>query len=228
MVFVIAELCSNAWPYNPAKLSSFIQAAGLAGADAVKVQLFQAEHFPPEEFDAKAKLEFPRERLPTFIDEAHFAGMSAGASVFDVPAIDSLVEAGADFIKLATREQFTSRLIYKSLETGLRVIRSVDWAGSEPQRYANETLLGCVPEYPTKTIWGLPLNRLGDLGGEYGWSSHTTHWIDVLDAVQNGATVIEKHFAMSENDPEAEWSLFPEQFKTMVEEIRRIESRENT
>ena len=61
MTFLIADLCSNIRPFTKERIGEFIDNAALAGADAVKVQLFKADHFPNEERAAKRPLEFPRE-----------------------------------------------------------------------------------------------------------------------------------------------------------------------
>ena len=55
-----------------------------------------------------------------------------------------------------------------------------------------------------------------------GWSSHTAYISDCIKAVDYGAIVIEKHLALSKDDPEAAWSLLPPAFEFMCHEIGAI------
>ena len=103
-MLTIAELGSNIHPFTKERIDMFIDSAALAGADAVKIQLFQADHFPNAERAAKQDLEFPRELFGWFLERARFYRLQGGASVFDTDAIDLSTRLGADFIKLATRE----------------------------------------------------------------------------------------------------------------------------
>ena len=47
--FFIAELGLNVFPYSRDRLIRLVETAAEAGANAVKVQLFYADHFPVAE-----------------------------------------------------------------------------------------------------------------------------------------------------------------------------------
>jgi sialic acid synthase SpsE len=225
-VYIIAELCSNAAPFDDARLEAFCRAAADAGADAVKVQLFLPDHFPEAEREAKRAVQFPRGTFPEFVAMAHSLGMEAGASVFDPAAV--AIAAGGDFVKLATREETNLGLRFRCRELDIPVLRSVRWpaVSTESRSWLGETTLGCIPEYPVSDDHSalISLRGLPDLlSFPYGWSSHTRGWEDVIAAVRAGATVIEKHLKLSDEDPEAEWSLNPQQFAEMVKQIREAE-----
>lgn len=228
-VMVIAEFGSNILPATPARMRLFCREARRAGADAGKIQLFLASHFPESEHGEKQRAEFPRERLPEFIEIAKDEGLLVGASVFDIAALALLQMAGADFVKLASREENNAPLLLACRRSGLPLIRSVVWGvRTQFMPHSGEMTLACIPEYPTRedhpglaNMNTLPLF----LPEPYGWSSHTLGWRDVVEAVQMGATVIEKHMKLSPTDPEAAWSLFPEEFGRMVEDIREAEKR---
>ena len=85
--FVIAETCSNIIPHLN-HLESMVMAVRLSGADALKVQLYKAEHFPESERDSKRLTEFPRHLFPDLVSMCHANGLACGASVFDEEAVD--------------------------------------------------------------------------------------------------------------------------------------------
>jgi sialic acid synthase SpsE len=232
-MFVIADLCSNARPFRmpvmfdaePGTLSAFIRGVARAGTDAVKVQVFTPGHFPKSEREAKRHDVFPRETLGAFVRTAHDYGIQAGASVFDEHAVDACFEAGCDFLKIASREAFNSALVHLASDTGLPVYTSFPLHHFRLDRrrplLAGEMPLVCIAEYPTLE-WAIEAESFEWFGNQtgWGWSSHTSHYQDVLQAVHSGATVIEKHFALASDDPEAAWSLLPEGFKEMCDAIK--------
>lgn len=90
------------------------------------------------------------------------------------------------------------------------------------------TLLHCTTEYPAP-IEDVNLRAMDTLrdrfGCEVGYSDHTSG-IDVsIAAVAMGAAVIEKHFTLDCNmeGPDHKASLEPDELKTMICSIRRIE-----
>ena len=214
MVFTIAELGSNIHPFTKNRIELFISYAALAGADAVKVQLFKADHFPNAERAAKQDLEFPRELFGWFLERARFYRLQGGASVFDQDAIDLCKRRGANFIKLATREQSNFALREYAQTFKKTIYRSVNFEtlhAYEP-RMPREVTLGCIPRYPTTFTHKLQTLMNEKLSSHYlsspwGWSSHSIQYDDVIMAVRCGASVIEKHFKVSDVDPEARWSL---------------------
>jgi len=216
-MFIIAELGSNLRPFDILTVSSGISQAAAMGADAVKVQVFTRSHFPRSEREQKCAAEFPRYRLNDFVKMAHSWHIEAGASVFDEHAVDACFDAGCDFLKIASREVYNQPLVDLALETKLPVYSSFPWPYPLLRRASNETPLICIAKYPT-TVW--PAFPDPESGNIWGWSSHTPHYQDVLQAVDAGATIIEKHFALSPQDPEAAWSLLPQQFKEMCDAIK--------
>jgi sialic acid synthase SpsE len=221
--FTIAELGSNPAPFTRPKLEMYLQQVRGAGADAVKVQLFKAEHFPPEEQASKKELEFPREHFEWFLDRARFYRLQVGASVFDKDAIDLCVRLGTDFIKLATREQSNWALREHSQTFKGTIFRSIDFRNRYTYpvgaRYPREVTLGCIPQYPTpynKMLADEMVDKLAwYLYPPWGWSSHTIGIGDVIVAASLGAKAIEKHFRIFDNDPEATWSLHIAQWTKM-------------
>lgn len=219
--FFIAELGLNVFPYSRERLIRLVETAAEARADAVKIQLFRADHFPESEQREKIRFEFPRYEFDWFIRLAYSCGLQAGASAFDFDAI-RLICAGADFLKLATREAENDALlsfahrtyrgpIYRSF--ALREISS-GWTRARSVRFGHP--LGCIPVYPTDLETAM--QTLNWLPRGWGWSSHTAGYEDCVDAAERGVPVIEKHLRLSANDPEAPWSLDGFDFARMVKE----------
>lgn len=223
-VTIIAELGSSpapAWDFEP-----WLTAAADAGADAVKVQLFHAGHFPAAEQAAKRPLEFPRHRLAEFVTAAHAHGLSAGASVFDKGAV-RLAAEHCDFIKLAAREQHNYDLILDVQRTGKLFYKSV--SDTRVADWPQDVTLYAIQSYPAFMLhalyqavrWPMFCKVCGI--EKWGWSSHTRGYLDCVLAARLGASVIEKHLALSPTDLEAGHSLTPAQFAAMCRAIRKGE-----
>lgn len=222
-IIIIAELGGNLFPYSRERITQLLGAAQRSGVDAVKVQLFVAEHFVGFEAVDKRRLEFPRGELGHFVNQAHTLSLLAGASVFDRQAVQLCVNAGVDFIKLAAREEDNvalRRMVNRQFPGP--VYRSVSWPLlREPESAPREIIMGAVSIYPS-----IGLSNLGDqfLAGSmpspFGWSSHTDHFADCVAAIRSGADAIEKHLKLADTDEEARWSLDEQQMAVAVAAMR--------
>lgn len=213
MTLVIAELGAN--PSPDWNLREYIETAALCGADAAKVQLWRADHFPETEREEKARQQFPRQRFPEFVKLTRANKMRAGASAFDEAATEMLRHG--DFGKLALRE-------FWNVELFTAASRSIyPLFVSAPILHPGRNRLGCIAEYPTplwKAMLGLVVWACGSRRFKFwGWSSHTTSIWDCVWAARLGASVIEKHFALHETDCEAGHSLLPADFARMTGRI---------
>jgi sialic acid synthase SpsE len=207
---IIAEIGEH-----PHEWPEMLKMARWAGADAVKVQLWRASHFPKGE-KTQAE-EFPRDQFHEFVQVAHGWGMLAGASVFD-PAAVWLCASSADFLKLATREEHNLPLRLLCLIAGrgfgIPVLRSVDGRLPSPAwQLPGETTMVCIPLYPV----GFYVSHMPSVD-RLGWSSHTEDFSDCLFGHWLGATVIEKHLCRGKN--RNAWSLLPHEFKEMCDALR--------
>lgn len=230
MTEIIAELGSNPVDYGW-DTDLFCESASRAGATHVKIQVYRAEHFPPAYQDAKRRLEFPRERIREFAANANRFGLKAGASVFDDGAVQ-ICALELDFLKLAAREQYNFELMksIRRVHGPYPFYRSIsDWNSLLDNGIGystNEWIpLYAIQEYPApmaKSIIRLLIaaRKFPSSGlWEWGWSSHTTGILDCLLAARMGASVIEKHFALSPGDEEAGHSLSPYKFGEMCMRI---------
>lgn len=217
---IIAEIGSS--PAPEWNFSKWIIAALEAGATHVKVQIFRAEHFPKEEQDSKRPLEFPRLRFAEFVKVARQAGLKAGASVFDNDAV-ALVACYGDFLKLAAREQenlfLRGRALAYSISQGKTLYRSISTF--------DDTSIGitlfAIQRYPAPmvpAIFSLIKFSRFMRGEQWGWSSHTRGDLDCRLAARLGASVIEKHLVINDDDLEAGHALKVKEFAKMVKAIK--------
>ena len=219
LTFIIAEGCSNIVRHLD-DMDGLIQLVASTGASSLKIQLFKAEIFPLAEQSSKRLVEFPRDKVKEFVNLCHKHNLAAGASVFDADAVNLLEQSGADFIKMATREWENLTLWQHVMESHLPIVASWDYTQDISLPYTENTIhLACVPKYPV--IDPHVPNDFDD--SEWGWSSHTADWLDVLIAVSRGACAVEKHVKFSETDFEAGWSLSVYEFGKMVNDIRQVE-----
>lgn len=230
-MMLIAEFGSSpyatAWP-----LDEWCAAAAGAGADSVKVQIFRGAHFPPPYDALHRPHEFPRHRVADFARAAHAHGLTAGASVFDLEAVD-LAVAHLDWVKLAAREAdnlpLTSETWRRAM--GKRTLRSI----SDVRLYDDRlpfVHLFAIQEYPAGMVkslaallrWAVFARRRAIT---WGWSSHTTGDADCVLAARLGAFAIEKHFALHASDIEAPHSLLPAAFDRMARRVKEITDARN-
>lgn len=226
MVDVIAEIGSA--PAPEWDFALWCEAVAQTGATHIKAQCFKAEHFPFVEQAGKRQLEFPRDRLGEFVQAAHGHGLKCGVSVFDAEAVE-LAAQHCDFLKLAARESGNGELRAAVIATGKPFYQS--FSNNDAARGWWHTPHGITmwtfQRYPTPLLVALfhllTISKPEDI--RWGWSSHTRSAFDCILAVRLGASVIEKHIALTPNDKEAGHSLLPDAFGRMVREIKRNSPR---
>ena len=118
------------------------------------------------------------------------------------------------------------------LSSGMSTINEISFALKtlikSGTKKKNITLLHCNTDYPTK-IKDVNLRAFEELKNKFGlklgYSDHTTSQEVPIIAVALGARVIEKHFTINKNfsGPDHKASFNPDEFKTLVKNIRNIE-----
>lgn len=250
--YVIAELSGNHGGKLENALALVDAAAG-CGVDAIKIQTYRPDtitlnHDGPG-FQIEGGLWHGR-KLYELYDEAHtpwewhealFArarehDVTLFSSPFDHTAVDFLDELNAPAFKIASFELVDIPLIKKAASTGKPLIMSTGMASfadiSEAVAAATAAgatevaLLHCISGYPTP-ISECNLRTIRDLMEHFnvpiGLSDHTIDHSASVTAVALGATIIEKHFKLSEDDNsvDAAFSLSPERFRDLVAQARR-------
>jgi N-acetylneuraminate synthase len=227
--YVVAELSANHGG-SIARALAVMEAAKVAGADAIKLQTYTADtmtidHDGPE-FSIKGGL-WDGRRLYELYQEAHtpwewhpalFAkGRELGIPVFSTPfdpsAVDFLEKLDPPAYKLASFELLDLPLVRRIAGTGKPVIMSTGMATPEEIAESAKTfrsaggsdliLLHCVSGYPTPAEQS-NLRRIPELAKQFGCpvglSDHTLGIEVAIASVVLGACAVEKHFTLRRAD----------------------------
>ncbi len=224
--YLIAEMSGN---HNGdiKRALALIEAAGRAGADAVKLQTYTADtitidHGGPE-FTIEAGLwagrtlyelyneaHTPWDWHPTLFHRAAELGLTIFSSPFDDTAVDFLEGLDVPAYKIASFELLDLPLVRRVAATRKPMIVSSGMSSEEEVGEALEAarsaganeivLLHCVSGYPTPASEA-NLNMITTLARRFavpvGLSDHTIGTIVSTAAVALGACVIEKHFTLN-------------------------------
>lgn len=169
---------------------------------------------------------------------ANKLGLDYFASPFSVEAVDLLEKVGVPLYKIASFEMNDFPILKRVAETKKPVIVSTGMASQEE---INETvtflrdngagpicLLKCTSAYPAP-VSDMNLITIPHLASTFntssGLSDHSLGTEVSLAAVVLGASVIEKHFIISRDEPgpDSSFSMEPHEFAKMVTEIRNVE-----
>jgi len=247
---VIAEAaCEHKGSLREAKRLAL--AAKKAGADIVKFQLHlpQVEmvpdsvHFWAGSMDeVLAQVNLPVAAHRKLIQYCRRIGIEYLCTAFCPAGIDVLDGLGVRAFKLGSGELTNLPMIRKvariSAQRGAPVLVSTGMSTLEEiaetvsvlrEERARFALLNCTSAYPPdySTINLNLIPRLRDLFGvPVGHSDHTPDAVTAYAAVAVGAKIVEKHFTLSRDrkGPDHMVSLEPDEFRAMVEGIRRVEA----
>lgn len=180
----------------------------------------------------------PWEWQPKLMEEANKLGLECFSSPFDFSSVDFLEEMKVPAYKIASYEINDIPLIRKIAKlhkpmifaTGIAYPEDIQRALSVCKEEGNEDviLLKCVSSYPTP-YEAVNLRIIPTLAKTYdclaGISDHTMGSIVSAGAIPLGAKMVEKHMTLRRADggPDSAFSMEPEEFKKMVDEIRILE-----
>jgi pseudaminic acid synthase len=227
--YVIAELSANHLG-GIDRAFAIMEAAKLAGADAVKLQTYTADTMTIDcdgpgfvieggLWDGRKLYDLYREaHTPWDWHEALFAkGRELGIAVFSTPfdatAIDLLERLGAPAYKIASFEAVDLALIARAAATGKPLIISTGMTDKDEVDRAlaaarsagarDIVLLHCVSSYPAKPE-DSNLRTIPDMAAEFdvlvGLSDHTPGSAVALAATALGACAVEKHLTLRRGD----------------------------
>jgi N,N'-diacetyllegionaminate synthase len=165
------------------------------------------------------------------------------SSPFDEGSSDFLENLGVELFKIPSGEitniPFLSHIARKGLpiilSTGMATLSEVETAVRtlEKERNSNIVLLHCVSNYPAQPS-DVNLRAMITMKETFqipvGYSDHTEGIEVAIAAVALGARVIEKHFTLDRDlpGPDHRASLEPDELKTLVQSIRRVEASMGT
>ena len=190
------------------------------------------------EYELYQKAYTPWEWQPKLMEEAAKLGLECFSSPFDFTSIDFLESLHVPAYKIASYEINDSPLIRKAARlhkpmifaTGIAYPEDIERALSVCAEEGNRDviLLKCVSAYPTP-YEDVNLNVIPTLAKTYdcltGISDHTLGTIVSAGAVPLGIRMVEKHLTLRRSDggPDSAFSMEPEEFAQMVQEIRILE-----
>ena len=180
----------------------------------------------------------PWEWQPKLKQVADKLGLHLFSSPFDHTAVDFLEGMNVPAHKVASFELVDLPLLRKIAATGKPIIMSTGMASLAEIDEAVQTvrnagakqiaLLKCTSAYPAMPKEA-NLNTIPHLAQAFGVvagiSDHTLGSAVAVASVALGACIVEKHFTLSRKDvgPDSSFSMEPNEFKAMVEDIRTVE-----
>jgi N-acetylneuraminate synthase len=175
---------------------------------------------------------------PQLMRLARDIGIDMFSTPFDASAVDYLESLQVPAHKIASFENCDLALLRKVAATGKPLIASTGMATLaeidelvKTVRHAGGTelaLLKCTSAYPAP-LEAMNLRTIPHLAEGFsvpvGLSDHTLGIAAAVAAVALGACIVEKHFTLSRAlpGPDSAFSLEPQEFKAMVENIRAAE-----
>lgn len=190
------------------------------------------------QFDMLKKLELTQDEFRKVKEHCDSIGITFASTADEAESLDFLVNLGIPFIKIGSGEignvsylrYMGSKKMPVILSTGMSSLADIDISlqALRDGGATDITLLHCTTSYPC-AFENVNLNAMNTLREAFklpvGYSDHTLGNTVAIAAVAMGAKVIEKHFTLDKNmkGPDHKASSNPEEFATLVREIRNIE-----
>jgi pseudaminic acid synthase len=226
--YLIAEMSNNHLG-SVDRAKQIILAAKRAGADAVKIQTYDADaltmdsvkpdfmiHTPlwagKTYYQLYKEIALPLEQTSILFAYAREIGITLFSSPFDKRAIDLLMELGCPAFKIASfeaRDPHFIKCIAQTnkpilMSTGVSSLGDIDMAVKVlKDNTAQEILLfHCISAYPAPMEdYNLnALNRLKAFSPYVGLSDHSLEDTAALSSIAMGGCAVEKHFTLSRRD----------------------------
>lgn len=223
--YVIAELGVN-HDGDRGRALELVDAAASAGAEAIKLQWFEARTLLSREarlaeYQAAAgaadpvsmlrALELGRDDFSAVVDAAHAAGLHAIVTIFSLEHVAPSLDIPFDAIKTASPDVVNRPLLEALAATGRALLVSTGAASAEEVAAAASWLgdaphvfLHCVSAYPVPDAFAALAGRAAlekITPRALGYSDHTTALDTGALAVAAGAVVLEKHLTLDPTSP---------------------------
>lgn len=201
---------------------------------------YQKENTGKEEsqYEMLKKLELSYDDFRKIKEYCDSIGLAFASTADEAESLDFLVSLGIPFIKVGSGEignvsylrHIGSKNMPVILSTGMSTLADIDISLQALREggATDITLLHCTTSYPCE-YENVNLNAMNTIREAFklpvGYSDHTIGSTVSVAAVVMGAKVIEKHFTLDKDmeGPDHKASSTPEEFKSMVREIRNIE-----
>lgn len=244
--FIVAEIAENHLG-NMDLAKSMVDSAKECGVDAVKFQHYnvdetmlkvvpKSDNFKEPLYDIITRMKLPLEghrKMKKYCDSKNIIYMCTPFGITAAEEIKDLIEiikiGSGEFTDLPYIEIVASWGKPMILSTGMSTIEEIDMVYKRISEINNNIiLLNCTSEYPP-IYEDINLHFIKELKDRYntiiGHSDHTPDIYTSIAAVTLGAKIIEKHFMLDDTVPGPDnlVSLNPEQFKSLVDGIRKVE-----
>lgn len=226
--YIVAEMSAN---HNGDLSAAFsiIDAAKVAGADAVKIQTYTPDKITLDAqtddflikgglwdgrtlYDLYQEAHTPWDWHKPLFDYANDISITIFSSPFDQTAVDLLEDLNAPAYKIASFEAIDLSLIRYAASTGKPIIISTGMADEEEIFEAIDAaqssgctdlaILHCVSGYPAPAE-DYNLATISDMIEKFGLvtglSDHTLDNTTAIASIALGASIIEKHFTLDRN-----------------------------
>lgn len=191
-MFIISEI-SPQFHGDEKVAEQMILQSKMAGADAIKVQLYTATQFGAE----RAYLEMPFDQLKRLKEYADSLNISLFATPFTHDRLDWCIDLKLPYMKVAARmHQEMPDLVEAIMKQNITTFVSIpsDTNPDEIKKFDHAIYLYCIVKYPTRT------DEIGmpdfDKSIFQGISDHTLGNAGALYASAHGAKYLEKHFTL--------------------------------
>jgi sialic acid synthase SpsE len=244
--FIICELSQTHEGSLPlAKILT--KAAAVAGADAVKAQVFNADELAVptyKHYKLFKQLEWTESQWKELIDYSHELGIKFYADVFGTDSIDMLIRNGIDGIKVHGTDMRNTKLLRHLTNINLPLLLSIGGGIiaetkkaltllNSSNRQSPIVLMHGIQSYPT-LIEHTNLNKMRyfkeQLGMPIGFADHIdgNHHLSFslcAMAAGMGAVAIEKHITIARElkMEDYESALSPDSFAEFVRYMRQID-----
>ena len=235
---IIAESASN----HSGKLDYLIGLASAAKeskADYFTVQILSPESFCAkdyERYEVVAEIAFSFDQWTELLDHCEKIGMAVIPCPLDMDSLKYCLDKGFELIKIHATDIVNVPFLKEIQKSSIRVILETQCATYQDIKLALtyigpqvDAIIHGYSNYPTE-IEDQRLNALDYIRNEFdcevGFADHTLDIKGVpLMALAKNAKYLEKHITLSRNDRNYDWqvSLYPEEFASMVSEIRHYE-----
>lgn len=199
-MYLVAELCGQ-HSGSMRRLEQMALQAKMAGADAVKVQLYDTYRMPGENRERWEYLGISFDELKGYKEYCDRLNLDLFASFFDEDRLQWCLDLDFPILKVASMVlKVWPELAEKCVASGRRVVISLgmyDWeANGAPYDADNVEYLYCLARYPG-TLDDIHIPDFNTHPFFTGYSDHAPGNAAVFQAIMRGATFIEKHFTTS-------------------------------
>ncbi len=253
-VYIIAEI-GNSHEGSLGLAKKFIESVKETGANAVKLQThifeFESVKNAPKPYyfkdesreDYFKRTSFTLNEWKELFSFSKSIGLDFISSPFSIEAFNMLEKINIDGYKIASGEITNIPLIERISKSNKKIFISSGMSSNKEinaaikilkQNKSDFVLMQCTSIYPCppeKSGLNIISQFIKDFGeNKIGFSDHTEGIGVSLASIAIGAKYLEKHFTLSKKmyGSDAKFSLEPDEFKTMVKEIRNIEKSVNS